>query len=243
VGSQANQEGRIFIEPQGMCIMGGAGLCDGTARTALDAVRQYLSTEHGVALVQPAYSRYYPELGEISSYPPGYKENASIFCHTNPWLMIAEAMLGAGDNAFDYYKRINPSAREEISDVHRCEPYVYAQMIAGKDAPSFGEAKNSWLTGTAAWNFVAVTQWILGIRPELSGLRIDPVLPSDWPGFSCVRQWRGATYRISVTKPKGVTGRVVGLVVDGKAVDGNLLRQATAAAIVDVEATVTPQDN
>jgi cellobiose phosphorylase len=243
VGSQANDEGRIFIEPQGMCVMGGAGLCDGTARTALDSARQHLFTEHGVVLLQPAYSRYYPELGEISSYPPGHKENASIFCHTNPWLMIAEAMLGAGDTAFTYYKKINPSAREAISDVHRCEPYVYAQMIAGKDAPDFGEAKNSWLTGTAAWNFVAVTQWILGVRPELSGLRIDPVLPCDWPGFSCVRQWRGATYRISVTKPIGATGRVVDLVVDGEYLHGNLVPPGTAGALVDVEATVKPRES
>jgi cellobiose phosphorylase len=191
--------------------------------------------------VQPAYSRYYPELGEISSYPPGYKENGSIFCHTNPWLMIAEAILGNGDGAFAYYKSINPSAREAISDVHRCEPYVYAQMIAGQDAPSFGEAKNSWLTGTAAWNFVAVTQWILGIRPELCGLRVDPVLPCTWPGFSCVRQWRGTTYRISVTKPVGVTGRVVNLVVDGQDLEGNLVPPAPAGATVEVEATVTPQ--
>jgi cellobiose phosphorylase len=241
VGSRANDEGRIFIEPQGMCIMGGAGLSDGTARTALDAVRKHLSTEHGALLVQPAYSRYYSELGEISSYPPGYKENGSIFCHTNPWLMIAEAMLGNGDGAFAYYKSINPSAREAISDVHRCEPYVYAQMIAGKDAPSFGEAKNSWLTGTAAWNFVAVTQWILGIRPELCGLRVDPVLPCDWPGFSGVRQWRGATYRISVAKPVGVTGRVVNLVVNGQDFRGNLVPPANPGALVDVEATVAAQ--
>ncbi|HXW80621.1 MAG TPA: hypothetical protein VEJ84_14040, partial [Acidimicrobiales bacterium] len=242
VGSQANEEGRIFIEPQGMCIMGGAGVSDGTARTALDAVREHLSTEHGALLLQPPYSRYYPELGEISSYPPGYKENGSIFCHTNPWVMIAEAILGNGDGAFAYYKSINPSAREAISDVHRCEPYVYAQMIAGRDAPSFGEAKNSWLTGTAAWNFVAVTQWILGIRPELCGLRVDPVLPCAWPGFSGVRQWRGATYRISVTKPVGATGRVVNLVVDGQDLKGNLVPPAPAGALVDVEATVVPPE-
>jgi cellobiose phosphorylase len=155
--------------------------------------------------------------------------------------MIAEAMLGNGDGAFAYYKSINPSAREAISEVHRCEPYVYAQMIAGKDAPSFGEAKNSWLTGTAAWNFVAVTQWILGIRPELCGLRVDPVLPCDWPGFSGVRQWRGATYRISVAKPVGVTGRVVNLVVNGQDFRGNLVPPANPGALVDVEATVAAQ--
>ena len=147
-------------------------------------------------LLQPAFTTYHVELGEISTYPPGYKENASVFCHTNPWVMIAAAMTGDGDAAFDYYRRINPSAREAIGDLHRCEPYVYAQMIAGRDAPTHGEAKNSWLTGTAAWNFVAITQWILGIRPELDGLRDRPGAPvragraSPPPGASAARPTR-----------------------------------------------------
>ena len=136
-------------------------------------------TPHGIVLVQPAFSTYQPRLGEISSYPPGYKENAGIFCHANPWVAIAEARPGNADGAWDTYLRINPSAREAISEVHRCEPYVYAQMIAGRDAPTHGEAKNSWLTGTAAWNFVAATHWLLGIRPELGGLRIEPCLPAS----------------------------------------------------------------
>ena len=166
IGSAACEEGKIFIEPQGFCIMAGIGLEDGHALKSLAAVREHLATPHGIILQQPAYSRYYLHLGEISSYPPGYKENAGIFCHTNPWIMIAEAMAGHGDEAFDYYLRINPSSREAMSEIHRCEPYVYAQMIAGRDAATHGEAKNSWLTGTAAWNYAAVTQWILGIRPE-----------------------------------------------------------------------------
>ncbi|MEM1558074.1 MAG: glycosyl transferase, partial [Thermoproteota archaeon] len=145
VGSKECEEGRIYIEPQGICIMAGIGLEDGRAIKALDSVRKYLATPHGIVLHQPAYTKYYVNLGEISSYPPGYKENASVFCHTNPWIMIAETIVGRGDYAFDYYKRICPSAREEISHIHRCEPYVYAQMIAGPDAPTFGEAKNSWL--------------------------------------------------------------------------------------------------
>jgi cellobiose phosphorylase len=176
------------------------------------------------------------ELGEISSYPPGYKENAGVFCHTNPWVMIAEAMVRNGDAAFGYYKRINPSAREEISEIHRCEPYVYAQMIAGKDAPTHGEAKNSWLTGTAAWNFVAISQWILGIRAEFDGLRIDPVLPADWPGFTATRRFRGATYLISVRKPAGSAGRVHHLLVDGQFVSGTLVPPAPEGAVVNVEA-------
>ena len=177
VGSATNDEGQIFIEPQGMCVMAGIGLEDGRAALALDAVRERLTTAHGIVLQQPAFSGYQLRLGEISSYPPGYKENGGIFCHTNPWIVIAEARAGRPEAAVEDYLRINPSAREPISDVHRCEPYVYAQMIAGPDSASHGEAKNSWLTGTAAWNYVAATQWILGIRPELTGLRVDPALP------------------------------------------------------------------
>ncbi len=172
-------------------------------------------------LQQPAFSRYYVELGEISSYPPGYKENAGIFCHTNPWIMIAEALTGRGDRAFDYYSRINPSAREAISDVHRCEPYVYAQMIAGKDAATHGEAKNSWLTGTAAWNFAAITQHILGIQPTLNGLQIAPVIPTDWPGFTATRVYRGVTYHFDV-KRSG-PGNTVTMIVDGQSVAGNVV--------------------
>jgi cellobiose phosphorylase len=204
-------------------VLAGLGLEDGRAQQALDAVGERLATPHGIVLQQPAYSQYYLELGEISSYPPGYKENAGIFCHTNPWIMIGEAILGRGERAFDYYQRINPSRREEISEIHRCEPYVYAQMIAGRDAPTHGEAKNSWLSGTAAWNYVAASQWILGIRPELDGLRVDPCIPAEWDGFSVVRQFRGAEYRIAVTNPAHVCKGVRRVTVDGKAVEGNLL--------------------
>jgi cellobiose phosphorylase len=223
VGSRENVEGQIFIEPQGMCVMAGVGLDDGLAVRALESVRERLATPHGILLHNPAYTYYHLELGEISTFPEGYKENASVFCHTNPWLMIAEAMVGNGEGALDYYMRINPSAREEISDVHRCEPYVYAQTIAGKDAPTPGEAKNSWLSGTAAWNFVAISQWILGIRAEHDGLRIDPVLPADWGDFTLTRQFRGARYNITVHKPKGATGRVARLTLDGREISGNLV--------------------
>jgi cellobiose phosphorylase len=221
VGSRACEEGQIFIEPQGFCILAGIGLQDGRAENALASVQEHLATPHGLLLQQPAYSRYYLHLGEISSYPPGYKENASVFCHTNPWIMIAEAMVGHGDQAHDYYARINPSAREAISEVHRCEPYVYAQMIAGRDAPTCGEAKNSWLTGTAAWNYVAITQWILGIRPTYSGLQIAPVIPGDWPGFKATRVFRGVTYHIAVERAG--RGNAVSLTVDGQPVEGNIV--------------------
>ncbi len=220
VGSATCEEGQIFIEPQGLMAMAGVGLEDGRTARALASVRERLATPHGIVLQQPAYRRYHIELGEISSYPPGYKENAGIFCHANPWMMIGETILGNADGALDYYLRINPSAREAISDVHRCEPYVYAQMIAGRDAPTHGEAKNSWLTGTAAWNMVAVTQWILGIRPEHDGLRVAPVIPDSWPGFTACRRFRGTDYEIRVTRGGGDGAT---LIVDGVCVAGTLV--------------------
>jgi cellobiose phosphorylase len=194
---------------------------DGRAQKALDSVAKYLATPHGIVLQQPAFSKYYLHLGEISSYPPGYKENAGIFCHTNPWIMIAETKIGRGDQAFDYYTRINPSKREEISDLHKCEPYVYPQMIAGKDAPTHGEAKNSWLSGTAAMNYVAITQAILGIQPQYDGLAINPVIPSGWQGFEVVRQFRGVRYEVSVRR-KG-PGNTVLLVMGGEPVSGTVI--------------------
>ena len=202
-------------------MLAGIGLEDGLAARALEATGKHLATKHGIVLQQPPYSKYYLNLGEISSYPPGYKENAGIFCHNNPWVIIAETRLGHGDLAHDYYSRINPSAREEISDLHRCEPYVYAQMIAGKDAPSFGEAKNSWLTGTAAWNYYAIVQWILGIRTTLDGLEIAPVIPKSWPGFTATRVFRGVTYNIAIER-KG-EGNSIALTVDGAPVKGNVV--------------------
>ena len=225
LGSKENTEGQIFIEPQGICVMAGLGIDaapgSGNAVKALDSVGAHLATPHGIVLQQPAFSQYYLHLGEISSYPPGYKENAGIFCHTNPWIMIAETMVGRGDKAFDYYMRINPSAREGISELHKCEPFVYAQMIAGKDAATHGEAKNSWLSGTAAWNYVAITQYILGIHPAFDGLEVKPVLPSAWNGFEAMRNFRGVRYEISV-KREG-PGNVVSLEVDGNAIAGTIV--------------------
>ncbi len=234
VGSRECEEGKIFIEPQGFCILAGIGLQDELAQKALDSVKKILATPHGIMLQQPAYSKYYLNLGEISSYPPGYKENAGIFCHNNPWVVIAEAMMGNGDRALDYYLRINPSAREKMSRLHRCEPYVYAQMIAGKDAPTHGEAKNSWLTGTAAWNYVAITQYILGIRPTYAGLLVAPVIPPKWRGFSVSRVFQGVRYEITV-KRRG-KGNHVRLTVDGHAVEGNVIpRPPAGVARVAVE--------
>ena len=221
LGSKENEEGRIFIEPQGICVMADLGVEDGRAQKALDSVDVHLATPHGVVLQQPAFSKYYLHLGEISSYPPGYKENAGIFCHTNTWIMIAEAKLGRGDKAHDYYLRINPSAREGIGELHRCEPYVYAQMIAGKDAATHGEAKNSWLTGTAAWNYVAITQWILGVRPTYEGLQVAPVVPAGWDSFEVLREFRGVRYSIKVERSGA--GNQVKLEVAGKSIEGNVI--------------------
>lgn len=221
LGSHLNDEGQIFIEPQGLCVMAGLGVEDGKARQALDAVRERLATPHGIVVLNPAYSRYQLRLGEISSYPPGYKENASVFCHSNPWIIIAETVIGRGDRAFDYYKRINPSVREAISEVHRCEPYVYAQTIAGKDAPTHGEAKNSWLTGTASWNYVAITQYILGIKPTYRGLSVNPVIPGDWAGFEAKRVFRGVVYNIKVEK-RSILNTIM-LSVDGQMIEGCII--------------------
>jgi cellobiose phosphorylase len=223
VGSKECPEGSILIEPQGYCVMAGIGLETGQARSALDAVAKRLGTPHGIVLVNPPYGRYHVELGEISSYPPGYKENAGIFCHNNAWIIIAETVLGRGSNAFDYYSRIAPAYREAMSDVHRMEPYVYSQMIAGKDSKRHGEAKNSWLTGTAAWNFVAISQYILGVRAELDGLRVDPCIPPRWNGFSVHRAFRNARYEITVENPHHVSKGVATVVADGKEISGNVL--------------------
>jgi cellobiose phosphorylase len=238
IGSHECDEGKIFIESNGMCVMAGVGVDDGRAEKALAAVQEHLATPHGIILQQPAYSKYYLNLGEISSYPPGYKENAGIFCHTNPWIMIAEAIVGHGNQAHAYYSFINPSAREAISDLHRCEPYVYAQMIAGRDAPTHGEAKNSWLTGTAAWNYAAISHWILGIRPTLDGLQLAPVIPAEWPGFSATRIFRGVTYHIEVKRAGN--GNTVALRVNGQSIKGNVVSApAKGQGEVSVEVTLS----
>ncbi|MGG4553734.1 GH36-type glycosyl hydrolase domain-containing protein [Paenibacillus humicus] len=223
IGSKENEEGQIFIEPQGICVMAGIGVEEGLAQKAMTSVEERLDTKYGIVLQQPPYSKYYLNLGEISSYPPGYKENAGIFCHNNPWIMIAETVLGNGDRAFEVYSKIAPAYLEEISDIHRTEPYVYSQMIAGKDAVNHGEAKNSWLTGTAAWNYVAITQAILGIQPEFDGLKLDPCIPSSWNGLRVTRVFRGDTFEISIKNPSHVSKGVKSITVDGKAIEGNII--------------------
>ena len=222
VGSCQNEEGQIYIEPQGFCVMAGIGVQDGQAEQALKSVEERLDTQYGIVLLQPAYSKYYLNLGEISSYPPGYKENAGIFCHNNPWISIAETVIGRGNRAFEVYRKTCPAYLEEISEIHRTEPYVYPQMIAGCDAATHGEAKNSWLTGTAAWTFYDVSQAILGIKPQYDGLQVDPCIPAEWKGFTVTRQYRGAVYEITVDNAAGVQKGVVSMEVDGKPVESNI---------------------
>lgn len=223
IGSKENTEGQIFIEPQGMCVMAGIGVEEGLALKALDSTQQRLETKHGIVLNNPPYSKYYLNLGEISSYPQGYKENAGIFCHNNPWIMIAETVMGRGDRAFELYAKIAPAYREDISEVHRMEPYVYSQMIAGKDAVRHGEAKNSWLTGTAAWNYVAITQAILGIQPDFDGLKVEPCIPEAWDGFTITRVFRGDTFVIRVSNPNHISKGVASMKLDGRVIEGNIL--------------------
>ena len=231
VGSKECEDGQIFIEPQGFCVMAGIGVKTGEAKRALDAVKERLDTPYGIVLQNPAYRRYQIELGEISSYPPGYKENAGIFCHNNPWISIAETVLGRPERAFEYYRKICPAYLEDISDIHRLEPYVYAQMIAGKDAVNPGEAKNSWLTGTAAWNFVTASQYLVGVKPEYDGLRVRPCLPASISEFSVRRKCRGVTYQIRVKNSGGTEPK---LTVNGKSISGQLVPYAPAGSTVDV---------
>lgn len=219
VGSSSCKDGKIYIESQGWCVMAGLGRDDGFAKKALDSVAKHLSTPHGIVLQWPAYKDYHLELGEVSSYPPGYKENGGIFCHTNPWIMIAEAMMGNSERAFDYYKRICPAYRESISETHKMEPYVYSQMIGGKEAPRPGEAKNSWLTGTAAWNYVAITQYILGVRAGYSGLVVKPCLPRDFKRLKVSRKFRGCLYEIEMRRC--AKAEKPGLAVNGKPFQGD----------------------
>ena len=229
VGSNENAEGKIYIEPQGMCVMAGIGHQDGFADTALDSAKKLLDTEYGMVLNYPAYKAYDPKLGEISSYPPGYKENGGIFCHNNPWIMCAQAEMDRGDEAFELYKKIAPAYLENISETHKTEPYVYSQMIAGKEAKRHGEAKNSWLTGTSAWNFVAITQFILGIRPHFDGLMIHPKLPKELDNVVITRKFRDSVYEIHISHHEDK-----GIFIDGVKQSTNIIKNDSKILIVEV---------
>lgn len=235
VGSNDCEEGKIFIEPQGFCVLADIGIKEGKAQQALDSVKKYLDTKYGIVLQQPAYTKYYVNLGEISSYPPGYKENAGIFCHNNPWVSIAETRIGRGNRAFEIYCKTAPAYIEENSDIHSTEPYVYSQMIAGKDAPKYGEAKNSWLTGTAAWTFVNISQYILGIQPDFDGLVIDPCVPSYFKNFTVTRIYRNATWHIHVMNPNGVEKGIASITINGQKADSNCLQVQEGVSEYQVE--------
>ncbi len=235
VGSHECEDGKIFIESQGFCVLAGVGVEEGLAQKAMDSVEKYLETDYGVMILQPAYKDYHVELGEVSSYPPGYKENAGIFCHNNPWVSIAETVLGHGNRAFSLYKKICPAYLEDISEIHRTEPYVYSQMVAGRDAKNHGEAKNSWLTGTAAWTFVNSSQHILGVRPDYDGLIVDPCIPDTMKDFTITRKFRGKVYNIHVSNPNGSQYGVKKLTVNGQQVEGTLIPFIEGAAEYNVE--------
>ena len=238
VGSHECEEGQIYIETQGFCPLAGVGVKEGLAKEALDSVKERLDTKYGIVLLQPAYTRYHLELGEITSYPPGYKENAGIFCHNNPWVSISETVIGRGDRAFEIYQKTCPAYVEEFSEIHRTEPYVYSQMIAGRDAVFFGEAKNSWLTGTAAWTFVNISQHILGLLPTHEGLSVDPCIPHDFGDFELTRKFREGTYHIQVRNPKQVKKGVVSLRVDGQEIAGNVIPYVRGKKEYQVEVTL-----
>ncbi|PIS30908.1 glycosyl transferase [Candidatus Saganbacteria bacterium CG08_land_8_20_14_0_20_45_16] len=222
LGSSKNKEGQIYLETQAWGVLSGTAEAE-RALKCLDAVRKNLWTKHGIILMTPPYSDFIPKYGSIGVYPPGLKENGAIFCHPNPWTIIAECMIGRGDIAYEYYKAIQPAARNEIAELHKTEPYVYCQMIAGKHHKAFGEGKNSWLTGSACWNFVAASQWILGIRPEYEGLLIDPCIPKAWKGFQVKRVFRGSTYYITVRNPNGVSKGVKSITLDNNKLASNLI--------------------
>ena len=238
VGSKECEEGQIFIEPQGFCVLAGIGVEEGLAKKALDSVKEKLDTKYGVMILQPAYTRYHLELGEITSYPPGYKENAGIFCHNNPWISIAETVIGRGDRAFEVYQKTCPAYVEDISEIHKTEPYVYSQMVAGADAYLPGEAKNSWLTGTAAWTFVNISQYILGIYPTHKGLSVNPCVPKDFGDFQITRKFREGTYDIKVVNPDNVEKGVKSITVDGKPVDGCVIPYVKGKETYDVVVTM-----
>ena len=234
VGSKENEEGQIFIESQGWCTMAGIGLEEGMVKKALDSVKERLDCEHGIVLNNPPFTRYVVEYGEISTYPAGYKENAGIFCHNNPWVIIGETVLGRGDRSWEYFRKICPSYTEEHSALHKVEPYVCCQMVAGKDAARPGEGKNSWLTGTAAWMWYAITQFILGIKPSYEGLEINPCIPAGWKGFNVKRRFRGAEYHITVKNPDGVCKGIKSVTVDGQPIEGNVVNHLPGTHTVEV---------
>ncbi len=234
IGSHENAEGKIFIESQGFCTMAAIGLEEGLCDKAIDACRRYLDCEHGMVLNNPAFTSYHVEMGEISSYPAGYKENAGIFCHNNPWVIIGETVAGRGNDAWELFRKICPAYLQDQA-LHKVEPYVNCQMVAGKDAARPGEGKNSWLTGTAAWMWYTVSQFLLGIKPTYDGLEIDPCLPTDMKEYRVRRVLCGTTFDILVRNPRGSQKGVKQISVDGKPIGGTVVSCTGGHHVVEVE--------
>jgi cellobiose phosphorylase len=222
LGSSRNTYGKIYLNGQSWPVISGFA-SPGRARMAMDAVYKELNTKFGIKLSAPGFNGYDPNYGGVTTYPPGAKENGGIFLHPNPWAAIAETLLGNGGRAYEYYTQINPADRNDMIEIYECEPYVYAQNILGDEHPQFGLARNSWLSGTAAWSYLAATQWILGIRPDYAGLYVDPCIPPDWKGFSASRRFRGQMFHITVHNPHGAGKGVAEMRVDGKLIPGNLI--------------------
>lgn len=220
VGSHTNEQGQIYTNGQSWPVIAGFAEQE-RASQALESVYQKLNTANGIKLSTPGYNGFNPNLGGVSTYPPGAKENGGIFLHANPWVMIAEAKMGHGDRAYQYYRQINPASKNEVLDTFESEPYCYPQNILGDEHPQFGLGRNAWLSGTSSWTYIAGTQWILGVRPEIDGLIVDPCIPSAWPEFRVKRQFRGATYHIHVTNPNKVSKGVAELRVNGECITGN----------------------
>ena len=234
LGSQHNAQGKIQLNGQTWPVLSGFAGPE-RARQALEAIYRHLNTPKGIKLSTPGFNGFDPAKGGVTTYPPGAKENGGIFLHPNPWAMIAETRLGNGDRAYEYYRQINPAAKNDLIEEFECEPYVYPQNILGDEHPQFGLARNSWLSGTASWSYVAATQYILGLRPDYDGLRIDPCIPSSWDGFTAERVFRGARYHITVRNPNHICRGIPEMIVDGQHIAGNILPPARPGEIHHVE--------
>jgi cellobiose phosphorylase len=237
LGSHANEYGKIYINSQSWSVLAGFAPRE-RALSALESVHAMLNTPKGIKLSTPGFNGFDPTRGGITTYPPGAKENGGIFLHTNPWVMIAEAMTGNGDRAYEYYRQINPIAKNECIDEFECEPYVYPQNILGDEHPQFGLARNSWLSGTASWTYQAATKYILGIQPRIAGSSSTPAIPASWDGYRVVRVFRNATYEIKVTNPHHRSSGTVKLIVDGRVLSDNIVPAFSDGNVHSVEATI-----